>query len=98
MGHIEEDPDNRTRMMTKRMIKLETAAREIPEQEKLSFFQSGKRQADITIVSWGSTKGPILDAMKLLERDGIAVEFLQVRLASPFPAEEVRRDCHKQSS
>jgi len=90
MGHIEEDPDNRIRMMTKRMTKLETAAREIPEQEKLNFFKSAKEQADITIVSWGSTKGPILDAMKLLERDGIGVEFLQVRLASPFPAEEVR--------
>ena len=90
MGHIEEDPDNRIRMMTKRMTKLDTAAREIPEQEKLNFFKSAKEQADITIVSWGSTKGPILDAMKLLERDGIGVEFLQVRLASPFPAEEVR--------
>ncbi len=90
MGHIEEDPDNRIRMMTKRMTKLDTAAREIPEQEKLNFFKSAKEQADITIVSWGSTKGPILDAMKLLERDGMGVEFLQVRLASPFPAEEVR--------
>jgi 2-oxoglutarate/2-oxoacid ferredoxin oxidoreductase subunit alpha len=90
MGHIEEDPDNRTRMMTKRMTKLDTAAREIPEEEKLNFFKSEKWQADITIVSWGSTKGPILDAMKLLERDGIGVEFLQIRLASPFPADQVQ--------
>src|SRR2546423_6204920 len=31
MGHIEEDPDNRVKMMTKRMTKLDTAAREISE-------------------------------------------------------------------
>ncbi len=91
MGHIEEDPDNRVKMMTKRMTKLDTAAKEIPEEEKVNFFRSSKKQADVTIVSWGSTKGPILDAMKLLERDGIGAEFLQVRLVSPFPTEIVKQ-------
>jgi 2-oxoglutarate/2-oxoacid ferredoxin oxidoreductase subunit alpha len=90
MGHIEEDPDNRVKMMTKRMTKLETAAKEIPEEEKLNFFRSSKKQADVTIVSWGSTKGPILDAMKLLEKEGIGVDFLQIRLMSPFPTESVK--------
>src|SRR2546428_5761651 len=75
MGHIEEDPFNRISMMDKRMTKLETAAREIPEMEKFNFFPSSKKQAAATLVSWGSTKGPILDAMKLLEKDGISVEF-----------------------
>jgi 2-oxoglutarate ferredoxin oxidoreductase subunit alpha len=90
MGHIEEDPENRVKMMDKRMSKLETAAREIPEEEKVNFFPSSKKKADITVVSWGSTKGAILDAMKLIERDGVGVEFLQIRLASPFPTETVR--------
>src|SRR5213593_1686096 len=44
MGHIEEDPDNRIKMMDKRMSKLETAAHEIPEQEKFSFFRSDKNK------------------------------------------------------
>jgi 2-oxoglutarate ferredoxin oxidoreductase subunit alpha len=91
LGHIEEDPDNRVKMMTKRMTKLDTAAREIPEEEKVNFFRSSKKQADVTIVSWGSTKGPILDAMKLLEKDGIGVEFLQIRLVSPFPTDAVKQ-------
>jgi 2-oxoglutarate/2-oxoacid ferredoxin oxidoreductase subunit alpha len=90
MGHIEEDPVNRIQMMDKRMGKLETASSEIPEEEKLNFFPSKKKQPDITLVSWGSTKGPILDAMKMLEKEGIGVEFLQIRLASPFPTESVR--------
>jgi len=88
-GHIEEDPDNRIKMMEKRMGKLETAAREIPEEEKFNFFPSTKEQADATLVSWGSTKGPIQDAMRMLEKDGISVEFFQIRLASPFPTESV---------
>src|SRR5216684_3209582 len=90
MGHIEEDPENRIKMMDKRMSKLETAGREIPEEEKVNFFRSSKNEADITIVSWGSTKGAILDAMRMLDKDGIGVEFLQIRLASPFPTEIVR--------
>src|SRR5207245_9123701 len=89
-GQTEEDPENRTRMMTKRMTQLETAAKEIPEEEKLNFFKSAK-PADVTIVSWGSTKGPILDAIKLLERDGVGVDLLQIRLVNPFPTLAVQQ-------
>ena len=95
VGHIEEDPENRIKMMTKRMSKLETAAREISEEEKVNFFPSSKKQADVTLVSWGSTKGPILDAIRLLEKEGIGVEFLQIRLVSPFPTETVREKLSK---
>jgi len=95
VGHIEEDPENRVKMMTKRMSKLDTAAREISEDEKINFFRSSKKQADVTLVSWGSTKGPILDAIRLLEKDGIGVEFVQIRLASPFPTEAVKEKLSK---
>ena len=87
VGHITEDPDNRTKMMTKRMHKLETAAREIPIEKKIHFF--GDRDADITLVSWGSPKGAILDAMEVLKSEGIGVNFLQIHLILPFPTEFV---------
>lgn len=87
MGHITEDPENRTRMMTKRMRKLETAAREIPIEKKVNFF--GDRDADVTLISWGSPKGAILDAMELLKEEGIRVNFLQIHLMLPFPTEFV---------
>lgn len=90
IGHISEDPENRDRMMTKRMTKLETAEREIPDKEKVNYFPSSKGAADATIVSWGSSKGAILEAMDLLRNDGIDVEFLQIRLMSPFPTELVK--------
>ena len=87
-GHITEDPTNRDMMMEKRMGKLELAAREIPPEDKLVFH--GPVDAPMTIVSWGSTKGAILDAIDALkDQEGLLVNFLQVRLLNPFPAEEV---------
>ncbi len=87
VGHITEDPENRTKMMAKRMRKLETAAREIPIEKKVNFF--GDRDADITLVSWGSPKGAILDAMEILKGEGIRVNYLQIHLMLPFPMEFV---------
>ncbi|MBI3615243.1 MAG: 2-oxoacid:acceptor oxidoreductase subunit alpha [Candidatus Omnitrophica bacterium] len=87
VGHITEDPENRTKMMIKRMKKLDVAAREIPIEKKVNFI--GDRDADITLVSWGSTKGAILDAMEVLKAEGIRANFLQVHLILPFPTEFV---------
>ena len=86
-GHISEDPTNRDLMMEKRMGKLVLADKEIPISERLNFF--GPEKADITVISWGSTKGAILDAMDWLEQDGISVNFIQIRLVNPFPTEYV---------
>jgi len=89
-GHITEDPTNRDMMMEKRMRKLDLAAKEIPVEDKLVFH--GPADAPTTVVSWGSPKGAILDAMDALrDQDGILINFLQVRLLNPFPAEEVQR-------
>jgi 2-oxoglutarate ferredoxin oxidoreductase subunit alpha len=85
-GHITEDPEMRVRMMDKRMDKLELALKEIPEEDKAVAYGSG----DIAIVSWGSTKGAILDAMEKLAAEGTKVKFIQVRLMSPFPSELVK--------
>ena len=89
-GHITEDPTNRDSMMEKRMGKLDVAAKEIPVEDKL--VMHGPAAAPLTVVSWGSTKGAILDAMDALaDQDKIQVNFLQLRLLNPFPAEEVAR-------
>lgn len=86
-GHITEDPEVRTKMMDKRMSKLDLALKEIPDEDKVVTYGSG----DIVIVSWGSTKGAILDAMdKLADKDGIKVKFMQVRLMNPFPSDLIK--------
>ena len=89
LGHITEDPSIRDYMMEKRMGKIELADREIPLSERVNFF--GPEHADLTVVSWGSTKGAILDAMEWLQQDGIRVNFLQIRLVNPFPTDYVTK-------
>lgn len=89
MGHITEDPMVRIKMMEKRAKKLEAAAREIPNEEKFNFF--GAPTAEALILSWGSPKGAILDAMELLEQEGHRLGFLQVRLIWPLPMEEIEK-------
>lgn len=88
-GHITEDPDNRVKMMTKRMTKLELALSEIPIEDKVMRFDFAGSSGEITVVSWGSTKGAIIDALEMLARQGKAIRFLQVRLLHPFPVDEI---------
>jgi len=82
LGHISEESINRTRMMEKRMRKLETADREIPVQERVNFF--GDSDTATTIMSWGSPKGAILEAMERLRQEGSKINFLHVRMAHPL--------------
>jgi 2-oxoglutarate ferredoxin oxidoreductase subunit alpha len=86
-GHISEEPFNRTSMMDKRMRKLELIDKDIPIQEKVNSL--GNAGSKTVIVSWGSPKGAILDAMKILNEEGFELSFLQVRMVHPLPKEYV---------
>jgi 2-oxoglutarate ferredoxin oxidoreductase subunit alpha len=86
-GHITEDPELRVQMMEKRMNKLDVALREIPDEDKAIGFGEG----DTVIMSWGSTKGVILDALEKLGSEGIKVNYIHVRLLHPFPSELIGR-------
>ena len=87
LGHITEDPALRNLMMEKRFAKLDLAAKEIPEDVKLQYF--GPEDADTVLVSWGSTKGPLLDALDRLWAEGAKIGYLHVRLLNPFPTQAV---------
>ncbi|HYM39077.1 MAG TPA: 2-oxoacid:ferredoxin oxidoreductase subunit alpha [Thermoplasmata archaeon] len=86
-GHITEDPGLRDMMMEKREAKLQLAGKEIPDSVKYHYF--GAKDAETVLVSWGSTKGPILDALDRLLAEKESVGFLQLRLLNPFPSEAV---------
>jgi len=86
-GHITEDPAVRDAMMEKRFAKLDLAAKEIPQDVKFRYF--GPKDAPTVIVSWGSTKGALLDALDRLWAEGAKVGYLHVRLINPFPSEEI---------
>ncbi len=85
-GHITEDPQIRIKMMDKRMSRLDLALEQIPNDEQVASFGVH----EFTIISWGSTKGPILDALSMIKRDGIDVGFLQIKLLHPFPGQYVK--------
>jgi 2-oxoglutarate ferredoxin oxidoreductase subunit alpha len=86
-GLVTEDPVVRERQMEKRARKLELAARQIPLEAKLQVY--GDPDAALTMVSWGSNKGAILEALAGLEADGIPARLIQVHLLWPFPAREL---------
>ncbi len=82
-GYSCEDAANRRKQMEKRMAKLETCAQEDMPEPVLY----GPAKAGTTLVSWGSNKGAILDAIQ----DNPDVNFLQLAWINPFPAKAVRR-------
>jgi 2-oxoglutarate ferredoxin oxidoreductase subunit alpha len=99
-GHITEDPIVRTQMMNKRMSKLEVALKEISDDDKLVVYDHSARDPgrpksspNVIIISWGSTKGAILDAMDQfgIDRRDLKVKFIQLKLLHPFPAQLVEK-------
>ncbi len=84
-GHITEDPILRVKMMDKRMSRLDLILKEIPDDEQVKSFGV----EEYTIVSWGSAKGPILDALDMLKKEGISIGFIQLKLLHPFPGDYV---------
>lgn len=86
-GFANEESDNRNEQMRKRMKKLATCATEDMEAPVLY----GPDDADITLVSWGSNKGAILEALKDLPN----TNYLHITWMNPFPAEAVRERLSK---
>ncbi|MFN3135143.1 MAG: 2-oxoacid:ferredoxin oxidoreductase subunit alpha [Candidatus Kryptonium sp.] len=87
LGHITEDHEVRTMMVDKRMKKIEIALQEISDEDKALVY--GDEDADYVVLSWGSTKGAILDSMDMLKEDGYKLKFVQVKLLHPFPSDRV---------
>jgi 2-oxoglutarate ferredoxin oxidoreductase subunit alpha len=84
-GHITEDPILRVKMMDKRMSRLDLILKEIPDDDQVKSFGVEEH----TIISWGSAKGPILDALDMLKKEGISIGFIQLKLLHPFPGDYV---------
>jgi 2-oxoglutarate ferredoxin oxidoreductase subunit alpha len=89
LGHITEDPETRDAMMVKRMSKLQTILREIPDEEQVELI--GDPEADVTLLSWGSNKGVILSVFEKLREEGVKANLVYVKLMNPFPSELVSK-------
>jgi 2-oxoglutarate ferredoxin oxidoreductase subunit alpha len=89
LGYTTEDPVLATKMADKRFRKLDALNKELENMETVKFY--GPEEADATILAWGSTKGPIREAMKLLSKEGLKVNYLQIVYLTPFPAAKVQK-------
>ena len=83
-GHINEEIDNRRRMMAKRMRKLEAA-----EEEMRPPVRYGPETADVTLVCWGSTFGPCREAADEINESGGSANVVQFVDLWPLPEEQV---------
>jgi 2-oxoglutarate ferredoxin oxidoreductase subunit alpha len=83
IGHVSEEPLNRDKMVEKRMRKLELAEKEIPIEEKVNFY--GDKESRNLVLSWGSPKGAIIEALSMLKADGLSLGFAQARMLHPLP-------------
>lgn len=75
-GHISYDPANHQAMTDMRRQKVESVAEFIPQQE----IEFGPDSGDIVVVGWGSTYGPIYQAVR---RTGAS--FVHLRYINPLP-------------
>jgi len=89
LGYTTEDPQLSTKMADKRFKKLDALTKELETYETVKLY--GPEEADATIIAWGSTKGPIREAMKLLSKEGVKVNYLQIVYLTPFPAGKVQQ-------
>ncbi|GBF09640.1 2-oxoacid:ferredoxin oxidoreductase alpha subunit [Aeropyrum pernix] len=82
-GYATEDPVMREIMMFKRERKFKVIEERIPDDEKAVLH--GDPDASVALVSFGSTKQPILEALEMLRDEGVRARFAQIRLLYPFP-------------
>lgn len=85
VGDMEESPEMRTAQHAKRLRKMEELKTELPP---VNIY--GPEKAALSVVAWGSTKAPVLEAMRRLFKQGIAVNLIHPTYLYPFPAEEVK--------
>lgn len=84
-GYSEESSQNRIERVHKRYRKVENLIRDMPE---LNIY--GQSRSKLSLITWGSTKGPCLEAVRRLQNEGIAIKLLALNYIEPFPVEEVK--------
>jgi 2-oxoglutarate ferredoxin oxidoreductase subunit alpha len=78
------NPIKRRAMMEKRQRKIAGIEASVPPPEIV-----GPRDAEVTLIGWGSTKGVIEEAIELLADEGIAANHLQIRWMVPLHGDAI---------
>jgi 2-oxoglutarate ferredoxin oxidoreductase subunit alpha len=80
-------PENRVRSMAKRYRKLETLGRELDTNGNGLYDPAGG--AKIGIIGWGSTEGPIKEAIARAKAEGTSVAHMHPKVLMPLARERV---------
>ena len=89
-GHISEDPNNRIFQTERRLNKLDIIRDELDDADSSHQTYYGADDADYGLISWGSQKGAVEDAVDILTDRGYSVKAINVSDLMPFPEAEVR--------
>ena len=80
-GNVSYDPENHQHMTDVRAAKIAGIANDIPEQE----VQYGEIRGRMALVGWGSTCGPINQAVRTAREEGYEVSHIHIRHIFPLP-------------
>jgi len=89
-GHITEKADTTVEQISKRLRKLDAARADIRPP-----YRFGPEEADVTFVAWGSSYGPVYEAMQNLNAQGTSANLVHFVDLWPFPREEARKALSK---
>ena len=78
------NPPLRRKVMERRMKKMEAVARDLPAPKL-----EGPADADVMLITWGSSEGVVRDAIPLLAEAGIRASHLSIKYIHPFHSREV---------
>src|SRR5262252_1168268 len=81
-GNVSYAPMNHEQMIRTRARKVAGIARDVPPTEVF-----GPATGDLLILGWGSTYGPLREAVRQLDADGRAVAHAHLRHLNPLPAD-----------
>jgi pyruvate ferredoxin oxidoreductase alpha subunit len=88
-GHISEDADNRINQMDRRMSKLDAIREDLNAMDESFQTVYGADDPDYAILSFGSMKGSVEEAVDRLNEDGHSVASMNISDMMPFPKAEV---------
>ncbi|ABE51839.1 2-oxoacid:acceptor oxidoreductase subunit alpha [Methanococcoides burtonii] len=84
-GHLDQTIDNRILMNEKRMKKLKFLEKEMEAPQLY-----GNKKADITLIGWGSTYGPLMEVVDILTSEGHSVDHLHFTHVYPLPVDAIK--------
>lgn len=79
-GNVSTDPENHEKMVAYREQKVQNVVDNIPEQEIM-----GEESGDLLVVSWGGSKGAVLNAVSTLQEEGKKISQAHFSYINPLP-------------